>query len=387
MPTVVQIGAGKIGRGFLGQIYADAGWSIVFLDIVDELVAGLNARGGYDIEILTNDSQTRFPVTQVSALHPTKDVARARDAIATADLIGCSVGVPYLKDVAAELAPALAHRAQTRPNAPVDVIVCENKLGAAEFLRDAVLEHAGEFPAAAEAIAQGRVGFVGAVVGRTVPALVPEHDPWGICTEPYCLLPVDQTALRNGAPDMPLIVPVDNLSALEERKLFVHNDAHAAAAYLGRAAGLDTIEDVMNDDALAAKVRSVMAEAGSGIVARHGFDAEEQHAYEEDLMERFVNRALADTVLRVGADPIRKLGPHDRLIGGARCALDGDRPPQAICDASAAAIHFDAPDDPSAEKLRGIRESKGVEGVLQEVCQLTPDDALWQPILAAVERR
>ena len=129
-----------------------------------------------------------------------------------------------------------------------------------------------------------------------------------------------------------------------------------------------------------------MAEAGSGIVARHGFDPEEQRAYEEDLMKRFVNRALADTVLRVGADPIRKLGPHDRLIGGARCALDGDRPPAAICDAIAAALHFDAPEDPSAQTLRALRESKGVEGVLREVCQLQPDEPLWRMIMDAVAR-
>ena len=53
MPSVVHFGAGKVGRGFLGHLYARAGWDIVFLDVMPDVVRALDERGSYPIEIGT----------------------------------------------------------------------------------------------------------------------------------------------------------------------------------------------------------------------------------------------------------------------------------------------------------------------------------------------
>ena len=43
-------------------------------------------------------------------------------------------------------------------------------------------------------------------------------------------------------------------------------------------------------------------------------------AHTHDLLRRFTNRALGDTIFRLGRDPLRKLAPKDRLVGAARLA-------------------------------------------------------------------
>ena len=65
-------------------------------------------------------------------------------------------------------------------------------------------------------------------------------------------------------------------------------------------------------------VKGAMEESGCAIIKKHNLSPKEVHDYIEDLLERFANKSLGDTVHRVGRDPIRKLGPDDRFIGSAQ---------------------------------------------------------------------
>src|SRR5207302_8421430 len=47
----VQFGAGNIGRGFTGQLFSDAGYALVFVDVRPEVVAALNERGRYRLRV------------------------------------------------------------------------------------------------------------------------------------------------------------------------------------------------------------------------------------------------------------------------------------------------------------------------------------------------
>ncbi len=44
-PTIVIWGAGRIGRGFVADLFADAGYRIVFVDQAEALVADLRGEG------------------------------------------------------------------------------------------------------------------------------------------------------------------------------------------------------------------------------------------------------------------------------------------------------------------------------------------------------
>ena len=99
----------------------------------------------------------------------------------------------------------------------------------------------------------------------------------------------------------------------------------------------------------------------------------------DDLLHRFGNRALGDTILRLGRDPVRKLAHSDRLVGAAANALAQGVTPIHLVTGIAAALRFDHPDDPVAA-LRA-RWLTGTHGVLTEVCGLTADEPLFGMIV------
>lgn len=75
--------------------------------------------------------------------------------------------------------------------------------------------------------------------------------------------------------------------------------------------------------------------------------------------EKYSDPRIVDQVIRHGRDPIRKLGPEDRLIAPARMALENGVDPKIIIRTIAAALFFDEETDESAQELKKLRETKG----------------------------
>jgi mannitol-1-phosphate 5-dehydrogenase len=175
-------------------------------------------------------------------------------------------------------------------------------------------------------------------------------------------------------------VPVKSIEAHEHRKLFCHNCGHALCAYAGHARGHALIADAIADPQVRSLVEAGLAETGQALIAEHGFDPSEHQAHIDDLLRRFGNRALGDTVARVGRDPLRKLGRRDRLIGAALFCLDHGVDPLHILEGVRLALAFDHPDDPEARRLQSILRERGLDAVLRDVCGLAPDEPLTSRI-------
>ena len=91
-------------------------------------------------------------------------------------------------------------------------------------------------------------------------------------------------------------------------------------------------------------------------------------------------------VTRHAKDPIRKLGPQDRLIAPCRMALKHNIYPETLIDTIAKAIYFDYAEDESAVKLTQMRKEKGIEYVLQTICELSPEEPLYAEVLKSVDK-
>jgi mannitol-1-phosphate 5-dehydrogenase len=94
----------------------------------------------------------------------------------------------------------------------------------------------------------------------------------------------------------------------------------------------------------------------------------------DDLLARFRNKALGDTVFRVGCDLFRKLGPEDRLVAPIKAALSFNKPYDRILDVIKAAISFRAKDE-NGQYFTDDRDffrlsDRGIEVILHEVCKL-----------------
>ncbi len=122
------------------------------------------------------------------------------------------------------------------------------------------------------------------------------------------------------------------------------------------------------------------------------FDEAGQRAHVEDLLRRFGNRALGDTVYRVGRDLPRKLAPGDRFIGGLRLVLAEAGDPLPLCRAIGAALCFAATDEagkpfPADVQFHERLAKEGLHAGLCAQCGLDPQTEafLVERILQAAE--
>jgi mannitol-1-phosphate 5-dehydrogenase len=210
-----------------------------------------------------------------------------------------------------------------------------------------------------------------------------QEDPSLILVEPYKELPVDRCGFRGPIPEIVGMQPIDNFAVYTARKLYVHNCGHAMLGYLGYQRGHTYGYEALEDEVIRPLLDAALAESNAGIVAAHGAGPKWLHAHSMDLMRRFGNRALADTVLRLARDPLRKLGPADRLVGAARLAEQAGRTPRALSWGIAAGYRFDEPGDPLALKLQRRIAEEGFDQVLAEVSGISAEE----PLAALVRER
>lgn len=384
MKKAVQFGAGNIGRGFLGQLFFETGYETTFVDVVEPLVAGLNKQHKYPLRILDERIYT-VTIEHVRAIHAS-DRKSVSQALAEADLAATAVGVPVLPKIAPLIAAGIEQRYTAGSGAPLNIIVCENLLDAGPYLREQVRPH---LPPTLHGILDSHVGFVEASIGRMVPVMTEaqrEEDPLLVCVEEYCELPVDKAGFRGPVPLLKYLELRENFGGYVERKLFVHNAGHAAAAYLGYLRGHEFIWQAIEDPKVRAGVEAALAESCAGLVKKHGMDAEGLRAHVTDLLRRFANRRLGDQVDRVARDPVRKLGPRDRLVGAALMCLEQGVVPRHLAFAAAAAIRYDTLADPAAQSIQERLKRDGLNGVLREICGIRPESTLAKLINEGMDR-
>jgi len=408
---IVVFGAGSIGRSFVGQLFSRAGYSVVFVDVDRELVAALNREGRYRIEIRDRKPETIW-VEGVSAVDG-RDTRAVAEEVATADIAATAVGphaLPLIYPaIAAGLllrrkagAPSLdpssasgSSRVQSRDDSardkPLDIIICENLRSADDSFRDGLrqLLPAG-FPL------EESVGLIETSIGKMVPIMPEEarrQDPLLLYAEAYNTLILDARAFRNPIPDVPGLDPKQNMAAYVDRKAFIHNCGHAACAYLGHLEHPTAtyLWEVMADECVHEATRRAMWESARALICRYPdeFTEANQREHIEDLLSRFANRALGDTIYRVGRDLSRKLSREDRMIGALLMDAAEGVPAPFTALAAAAGLLFRATDErggmlPADARFAADLASNGIEWALAEVCGLDASLPLENGVAAAI---
>jgi mannitol-1-phosphate 5-dehydrogenase len=366
---LVVFGAGNIGRSFVGQLFARAGYRIVFVDIDDGLVAALNREGRYRIEIRDRRPDEIW-VEGVSAIHG-RDAERVARELAEADIAATAVGPSALPHVYPAIAQALI---------------------LAAFASGLRGQLPNNFPA------DDAVGLIETSIGKMVPIMPEEvrrRDPLLLYAEAYNTLILDATAFKNPIPDVPGLDSKKNMRAYVDRKAFIHNCGHAACAYLGHLALADAVYvwECIEHPEVREAARRAMWESASALIRRYPdeFTEADQRDHVEDLLSRFGNRALGDTIYRVGRDLPRKLSRDDRLVGALLLDAEEEIPAPAATLATAAGFLFRGVDArgamfPADEEFSNELERRGEEWALSKVCELREDDPGEASIARSIER-
>ena len=383
MKSAVQFGAGSIGRGFMGQLFWEIGYGIVFVDVNDRLTGLLNERKAYTLRILDAETSKKRDVVidGIRALD-LKNRRAVAAAVSSASVISTAVGVENLPSVAGTFTEGI--EARLRISAPpLDVYLCENSLHASEILKTAVF---GSLKTGTKRWAEENVGFIQTAVMRIVPQTKEKSpaDPLLVVSDAYHRLPFDNRARRAAPPPIEGLRPVEDFAAEMTKKLYTYNLAHAALGYLGGLKGFLYIHESFDDDTVVSQVEDALSESMSALITRYpeNFESGEDGFIMRDIKLRFSNPLILDTVKRITKDPVRKLGPDERLIGSAKLCLSCGIKPESISRVCAAALLYGDPDDPAAAKLKSLVETEGVGEALRTVSQLDPGGWLARRIEA-----
>lgn len=354
-------GAGNIGRGFIGQLFYESGYETSFIDVAEPVINQLNTQHSYPVRILYGDSYKEEMINNVDCVDG-KDVNAVAKAIANADVMATAVGVNILKFIIGNIAEGLKLRWQDPLKAPLNIIICENLIGADKYLKNAIAEKLNDEE---KKLLDEKVGFVEASIGRMVPVQTDEmkgDNPLRVCVESYGTLPVDKDAFKGEIPPIKNMVPFSPFQFFIERKLFIHNMGHAFCAYLGCLKGVDYIWQSIGDPYVELLVMRAMQQSAISLAVRHNVPYIELNNHVEDLIKRFGNKQLGDTVKRVGNDLNRKLNPNDRIIGALNMCVEQGITPKYLCLAAATAMNF---------KYDEV-SNRPCEEILTEICKIDP---------------
>jgi len=379
---LVLFGAGNIGRSFIGQLFARSGYEVVFVDIDSGLVGALNREGRYRVVIKRNDERDEVMwVEGVRAVNASDGQAVGAE-IATASIAATAVGAAALRAIAPLIARSIERRFTSADAPMLDIIIAENIREGAGVLRAEVEKH---LPESSRALLD-RVGLVETSIGKMVPIMTRADravDPLWVFAEEYNTLIVDGRAFRGAPPSIQGLDVVDNISAYVDRKLYIHNLGHAAVAYLGnrRMERAVYLWEALENESVSREARRAMEQSAAALSRAYPreFPPGTLLPHIDDLLRRFANRALADTIFRVGRDLYRKLGRNERLIGAALLAARHGVPFDAIALVIANAVQFRAADEegkPFPDDRRFTEEElpRGMAGILERVCGLRPSE-------------
>ncbi|MEV1131429.1 mannitol-1-phosphate 5-dehydrogenase [Agromyces sp. NPDC049794] len=373
----VHFGAGNIGRGFVGLLLHDAGYEVVFADVNGELIDALAASDHYTVHEVGAGGRDRR-VDGYRAVNSQTDAAALLAELETADVATTAVGPSILRFIAPHLVAALRARPADAP--PLVIMACENAINATDQLHDEIASLSS--PEEWRQLAAKAV-FANTAVDRIVPGQAPDAG-LDVTVETFFEWAIERPPFGDAVPDIPGAHFVDDLAPYIERKLFTVNTGHAATAYLGFLAGHERISDALADPAVAEGVERALAETSALIVAKHGFTDGEQAGYRARILERFRNPELPDTVERVGRQPLRKLGRHERFIGPASELAVAGLPVDGLLGAVGAALRFDVPADPESVELQKLLAARDPAAFVHEVTGIAAGHPLEPGLVATV---
>lgn len=372
----VHFGAGNIGRGFIGELLFESGFSTTFVDVVKETVDYINEHNSYEMYIIDNDEKK--VIENVKAYSPITNEKDIVEAICEADLITTSVCVDNLDKIAPTLAKGLNERLQ-RNLSKVNVMACENAFYATDMLKKALIENTkvpiteeklnkiGAFPN----VAVDRIALSTIINGIRVPKIQAAFE---LVIEKDKMVDPKSQPIKGAE-------YVENLGMYLERKLYVFNCGHAATAYLGYYNKCETIHDALEIAEIKADVVAAMKESAMAMTKKYPFKFEDLEVYIEKILKRISLEALHDEVVRVGRSPIRKLNEKDRLVGPALLAESYGLKNSFLAKAIAMGYAFSYSEDEQAQEIQKYIAEKGIEKAIEKYSNLHSTQKLYQLVI------
>ena len=360
-------GAGKIGRGFLAEIFQDANYNIAFVEYDRQLVNSLKDVENYTIhKAVSADNQSTISIEGFD-IFTTDDTESIKGKLIKEDAIAAiAVHQKALDSIAKTISQIIIEKAKGDPTSKLDIIMCVNMHRPSIYFKGLLQD---ELPCEFHNYLTTNVGLIDSVVMRICPEPTPELlavDPFAVLTNGYDQMPVDGKSFRGNIPNTAMLKLSQDIVAEEVRKIYTLNMSHAILAYVGNHKGYKYAYEAIGDAYIRQVVAGALCEVGRALSFEYGFSKEEMERWNLDIIESLKNPALDDTLVRLGSDTKRKLSAGDRLAGPAALCMKHDVFPENIGVGIAFAFTFEGAEDNGAIEVRQYVESMGIEAAIGE---------------------
>jgi len=382
--SIVIWGSGKIGRGFIADLFDEAGYRITFVDANSSLIEQMQKNGSYSVMLAPSAQEQSIRTIKCENVLHTQDT-KIQQILAEASLIALAVFAQALDDSLSHIAKAVEQRATQVDTCPLDIMLCMNivhpKQLVLEKLNRLLSERGKKF-------LDEQVGIIETLIIRMAvetPQEMKTQDPLRVLTNGYTPLIIDAQSCKTDLCSITGIRHATNFEAEELRKLYTYNMIHAVYAYGGALYGLQTIMEAIQTPMIQTLAVEALNEVKEALMCEYGFTEDEMNAWNADVLKNMANPMLKDSIRRVGFDPIRKVARQDRLTGPALLCRKHGIFPYALYSAIACAYQFFHEEDSSSKELQTYVSQHGINNAIQTYSQLFLERDALQTIAECYE--
>lgn len=373
MKKIIIVGAGRLGKGFIGETFDSAGWQLSFVDKDPIVIDNLRKSRSYSVTVHRVNRIDHRNISNYCA-YTYQNIDDYNADIINADVIALVIYPEDFADAIAKLSTGLINRIKNNPEKNLDILCLTNKNNLIPSFQENFFKNLKD-----DNYIQWfnqHVSLRDTIIRRATDA------------QNNSDLNVRTTAVLSLLIQKPLLVPLDdvewmeecdNLALLKDLKVFMVNGPHVTAAFAGYLKGYKTLNETVRDPECALLIKKVHDEIFEGILRGYPITKKEL-----DKLSIFpaAKGEMEDYVSRIAYDPIRKLAHNDRLTGIALVCLSNGIEPDGIAQSIANGFAYDNATDSSALQIQDFIKTHGIINAVEKYCGLQAGTPFFDKIIA-----
>lgn len=367
------LGAGKIGRGVVGLLFAREGYRLHLYDMYMEGMRQLEAQGYYDARVTDGheiDETTRIDAFDIVDSTETEPIV---ELLTHVDIAACCVYEGAFQSISHVIAEAVKRRCAGGDTAPLNVLLCVNALGAPRKVRGYI---EAELSEAERAYAADHLGVCQVMVLAAGVPSEPGANPWQVVVSANPGLEIDADAWVGEQLEVPHVSYVHGAEGHIYRKVYCGNMLHAMSAFMGAHKGLGYICDCYQDPWIRSCITGAFNEAHDAVLQEYAFDSAEDAEWVEFIMAK-LDAGVKDPIDRVMAGADEKLSRENRFVGPALMCLEHGIVPFYLARGIAYGLAYLA-----GERDVNVKDPAQLRALMADVCGLTEEDGVLVQLVA-----
>lgn len=387
--TVLIVGAGRSGRGMLGELFDADNYQIVFADNDSQLVEGLRRQNYYTVQMsdLSTNVNVERRIENFEILDTIKDHEAYIKQIIEADIVCTALKPDAFAQVAMDLAEAVNKINEMKIDKKILVTLGANYVGLYkrfdELIRNALKPEL--IP-----VYEAKMCLIMSIVNRK--NLLP--DARNQTEDPYRIIGDNKPVLRvEDVPELHALKPLPDFFRLEKNldlamvyKIWTGNLVQCSMAFVALKDGIEYTNEAAHHPKASPYAYYAAVEGYNGVAAEYGLPPRSEEAAKKTVTI-FRNEAFQDSLYRIAREPIRKFGRNDRFLGPAFCCIRHDIVPYYITKCLAYGFFYYNENDEQSIELKKMIEDKGIEQTILKCCDLhlerKEDSIIYQLIVNA----